>query len=92
MERHNLNCMMRKTTLQYEFCKFMLTANVFVNYYKTLDKRNSSVLYRDNVHADIAGLLRPRKQVTQLSAHKCSMLSLELSNKGYQTYQRVEHE
>ena len=27
---HHLDCMMRKTTLQYECCKSMLTANILV--------------------------------------------------------------
>ena len=50
--------MMRKTILQYECCKTMLTANIIVKWLYNCDKRNSR-LYRDNVHTGKAGYQAP---------------------------------
>ena len=52
------------------------------------------MLYRENVHAGRAGYKAPGStSLTQVhtNVHCCHWLSKELSNKGYQTYQRVEH-
>ena len=51
------------------------------------------MLYRDNVHADKVGYLtsgsRSLTQV-QTNVHCYHWFPKDLSNKGYQTYQRVE--
>ena len=86
--------MMKKTILQYECCKSMLTANIFVKWLQNSNKRNSSMLYKGNVHADRAGYQAPgSRSLTQehTNVHYCPWLPKELSNKGYQTYQRVEN-
>ena len=45
--------------LQYECCKSMLMAKIFVKLLLNSDKRNSIMLYRDNVHAGRAGYQAP---------------------------------
>ena len=52
------------------------------------------MLYKGNVHADGAGYRVPgSRSLTQehTNVHCCHWLPKELSNKGYQTYQRVEN-
>ena len=52
------------------------------------------MLYMDNVRAGRTGYQEPRSSfLTQLhtNVHCCHWLLKELSNKGYQTYQRVEN-
>ena len=51
------------------------------------------MLFRDHVHADRVGYPTPgSKSLTQVHTNVrcCQWLPKELSNKGYQTYQRVE--
>ena len=51
------------------------------------------MLFRDNGHADKVGYQTPgSRSLTQVhtNVHCCHWLPKELSNKGYQTYQRVE--
>ena len=51
---------MRKTTLQYECCKFMLTANIFVKKVLNPNKRKQQyVIYRDNVDVSRVGFMVP---------------------------------
>ena len=59
--------MMRKTILQYECCKSMLTTNIFVKWLYNSDKINSSMLYRDNVQSGGDGYQAPwSMSLTQL--------------------------
>ena len=85
---------MRKTMLKYECCKSIMKANIFVKLLENSDNRNSSILYRDNGHAGRAEYQAPEsRSLTQVykNVHCCHWLPKELSNKGYQTYQRVEN-
>ena len=57
------------------------------------DERNSSMLYRDNAYAGRAAYQAPgSRSLTQVhtNVHCYHWLPKEFSNKGYQTYQRVE--
>ena len=91
----NLNCMMRKPTLQCECCKSMLTANIFVEWLQNVTKETVIICYIDNVYSGKAGHLASTwKQVPDTNAYK--LLSLvtqrivkeELSNKGHIAGQR----
>ena len=85
---------MRKTILQYQCCTSMLTANILEKWLQNSDKKNSRMLYRGNVHANSALFQAPEsRSLTQVhtNVHWCHWLPKELSNKGYQTYQRVEN-
>ena len=65
------------------FCKMIIK----------LLQRNSYMLYRDNVHADWVGEPTPgSRSLIQVhtNVHCCHWLPEELSNKGYQTYQRLK--
>ena len=58
-----------------------------------MKKETSSMLFRDNVHAGRTGYhAQGSKSLTQVhtKVHCCHGSPKELSNKGYQTYQRVE--
>ena len=73
--------MMRKTILQYECCKTMLTANIVVKWLYNCDKRNSR-LYRDNVRTGKAGYQEPgSRSLTQVhtNVYCCHWLPKELS-------------
>ena len=85
---------MRKTMSQYEYCKSLLTAIIFVKLFKNSGNTNSSMFYRDNIYAGRAGYQALRSgslPQVHTNVHYCHRLSKELSKNDYQTYQRVEN-
>ena len=79
--------MMRKTILKYECCKSMLTVNIFFNEYKTT---KTVVCYIETMFIQVVqGIKHPEVG----PHHNCTQMYTVVtgSNKGYQTYQRVEN-
>ena len=77
--------MIRKTISQYECCKTMLTANMFVESLKNCDKRNSKMLYRYNVFPFNADYQPPEsRSLTRMHANiHCTVVVVK-------SYQRAD--